>query len=77
EYKKLSESVSFLENNSLPSAATIKKVANQQLFSGDINYLEWVMLINQSVAIQNQYLESLNQLNEANIKLQYINTQNK
>ncbi|MEO6830998.1 MAG: efflux RND transporter permease subunit, partial [Chitinophagaceae bacterium] len=77
EYKKLSESVSSLENNSLPSAATIKKVANQQLFSGDINYLEWVMLINQSVAIQNQYLESLNQLNEANIKLQYINTQNK
>lgn len=73
QYQRQLQTVLYLEKNTLKNAATIKTVANQQLYNGNINYLEWVMLINQSFLAQNEYIESVNNLNEATIQLHYFN----
>lgn len=62
-YTKSKQAVDYYENSALGYADTIIKTANQQLQSGDINYLEWVMLINQAIGTQSDYLDAVKALN--------------
>ncbi len=80
EYKKVqaqvtnfSKSVTYYEQTGLPNAKLITETANKQFSNGGINYLEWVMLINQAIAIQTEYLNSVNSLNDGIIQLNYFN----
>jgi len=66
--------VDNFEKKGLKNAALISKVANEQFASGEINYLDWVILNNQSIAIQNSYLEALRLLNESIISINYLNS---
>ncbi|UPT67384.1 MAG: hypothetical protein M0D57_01460 [Sphingobacteriales bacterium JAD_PAG50586_3] len=50
-------------------ADTIINTANAQLQNGDINYLEWVMLINQAIGTQSDYLDAVKALNLSVIEL--------
>ena len=70
--QKYASTVSYYENNSLKTAKLIVNTANQQLALGSINYLEWVQLVNQSIATQNEYFETIKSLNEATIQLHYF-----
>ena len=72
KFKKHLETVNFLEQNNLKIAAQITLAANQQLNNGNINYLEWVQLINQTILTKNEYLEAIKNLNEAVIELRYF-----
>jgi cobalt-zinc-cadmium resistance protein CzcA len=72
QYKKYQQTVAYFENNTLNTAKLITTVANQQFANGSINYLEWVMLVNQSVTTQNDYIEAVKNLDDAIIQLHYF-----
>ncbi len=79
EYKKLLtqynsnlEIVTYFETNSNKNSKIITDVANKQFINGDINYLDYVMLVNQSIAIQNTYIEAIRSLNESVIAINYL-----
>lgn len=48
------------------------QAANLQLRSGEINYLNWLMLINQATTIKLQYLDALQNFNQNMIHLHYL-----
>jgi heavy metal efflux system protein len=75
-YKNHLQTVQSYEESSLPASILLQEAANKRFESGSINYLDWVMLTNQSVSVQNNYLESVKQLNESIISIIYL-TSNK
>jgi cobalt-zinc-cadmium resistance protein CzcA len=74
QYVNASENVQNFEQNLLPNAEKISKLASEQFVKGEINYLEWSMLTNQVVEIQNQYLNVVQILNNKSIELNYLLT---
>ncbi len=74
QVQKYWESLQFYQGQALPSAKTIVSTANRQFGAGEINYLEWVMLVNQSFDLQGQYLDEQNSYNQAVLHFQtFIN----
>lgn len=57
----------------LPNAAKIEKSASAKLDAGDINYLDWTILINQTIEIKSQYYQLINHLNETLIEIERLN----
>lgn len=74
EYNKHLKTVQYFENTSLKNATLISITANQQLATGDINYLDWVQLINQAIIIKNEYAEAVKHLNQSVVLLNYYNS---
>lgn len=72
DYRRYRTSLHYVEKVLLPGLPALAEVANRQLNSGNINYMEWVMLYNQVIAIRNEYLETQRLVNEAAIKLNYL-----
>ncbi len=68
-YTKNKQAVDYYEGSALGYADTIIKTASTQLQGGDINYLDWVMLINQAIATQSDYLDAVKALNLSVIDL--------
>lgn len=75
EYQKFEEMVRYFESTALKNAATITETAEKQFLNGDINYLEWVLLINQAIGIQSDYIEAAKNLNTALAELNFYNNQ--
>ena len=73
QYNKYARTVAYFENTALANARLITTTANQQLFAGNINYLEWVQLVNQAATVRSDYVEAVRSLNEAIIQLNYFN----
>ncbi|MDE3253203.1 MAG: CusA/CzcA family heavy metal efflux RND transporter, partial [Bacteroidota bacterium] len=71
-YQSTRQSVSYFELEALPNAKTLEETANRQLSSGEINYLEWVMLTNQAIQIRSNYLDALQSNNDAMIRIHYL-----
>lgn len=64
----------YFENTGLPQASTITEHANIQFSKGAINYLEWIMLTNQSISIQSEYINAIAEWNTTIIELNaYLN----
>lgn len=72
QYLNYAKSVDYYEQTGLKNAALISDSANKQFANGGINYLEWVMLTNQAISLRNEYLISVNNLNESIIQLNYF-----
>ncbi|MBZ5856719.1 CusA/CzcA family heavy metal efflux RND transporter [Flavihumibacter profundi] len=72
QYKKHLHAVRYYEDTALKNARLITETANQQLASGNINYLEWVLLVNQATTLTNDYVEAVKNLNESIIQLNYF-----
>jgi cobalt-zinc-cadmium resistance protein CzcA len=72
-YNKFLATVRYFESTGLNNAHTIITTANKQFASGIINYLEWVQLINQALAIKNSYTDAVKSLNDTAIQLNYFN----
>lgn len=66
------QSIAYFEHTALPNADLITKTANKQFLNGEINYLEWVMLSNQSILIENNYLDAVKLVNESLIQITYL-----
>jgi cobalt-zinc-cadmium resistance protein CzcA len=69
EYKKQKETLAYYENKALKNVDLVSAAANKKFINGDINYLEWVMLINQNTAIQSNYIEAVRKENHTIISL--------
>jgi cobalt-zinc-cadmium resistance protein CzcA len=61
-----------LEDKALPNARIIFETAQKQFVNGEIDYLEWALLINQSISIQSDYQDALMKYNELAIQMIYI-----
>ena len=71
-YNKNLQTVAYFENTALKNSEIILTTANKQFSNGEINYLEWVLLINQSVSIQSDYVDAVKNLNQSIIQLSYL-----
>ncbi len=74
KYQAHSSTVNYYENTALNNAKLIFETANKQFINGEINYLDWVMLTNQAISIQSNYLDALKNLNETVIQINYLIT---
>ncbi len=72
-FQNFTKTAEYYENTALSNAKTIIETANRQFLNGDINYLDWVMLTNQAISIQNDYLNVISNLNSVMIHLHYLN----
>jgi heavy metal efflux system protein len=66
--KKQERSLTYYEST-LQQADTLFTHAQLQYESGSINYLEWMMLINQSISIRSGYLEAVDEWNRIVIEI--------
>ncbi len=60
------------EQGALGNARDITATLNRQLAGGEINYLEWTVLNQQSLGTQLDYLEAVRNLNNSIIHLHYL-----
>jgi heavy metal efflux system protein len=70
-YMKNKATVQYYDEKGLQGSEAIIAAANAQLKSGEINYLQWVLLINNAISIQSDYLEALRELNNSIVELNY------
>jgi cobalt-zinc-cadmium resistance protein CzcA len=69
EYKKNKETIGYYESQALKNVDLVADAANKKFINGDINYLEWVILINQNTEIQSNYIEAIRKLNNSIVEL--------
>ena len=74
DWKNNLETIQYFENTGLKNANIITETAKKQFANGEINYLDFVMLINQSIAIQNNYIDAVKLLNDTIIQINYLTT---
>jgi heavy metal efflux system protein len=74
-YKKYLQAVNYYESTALRNANIIANTANTQFSSGDINYLEWVLLMNQAITIRSEYIDALINLNTTTVQLNNLSNQ--
>jgi cobalt-zinc-cadmium resistance protein CzcA len=75
EVAKYQKAVAYYEKTGLPNAALILKTANLQFTGGQINYLEYVLLINQATSLRSEYTDAVNNLNQAIIQINSLQNQ--
>jgi cobalt-zinc-cadmium resistance protein CzcA len=71
QYKKALDSY---HTKGLPGATILMQAATQKLTAGEINYLDWVMLMNQSIQTRANYYIVVAQFNDAAFELEKLNT---
>lgn len=72
EYESRAETIQRYHDDQLPNAELIIQTAKRQFSEGEIDYIEWIMLNNQAIAIQSDYFDALHALNQAIINLNYL-----
>lgn len=69
EMQKMQREVEYYKTKGLENARTIMFTASLLLKEGETNYLEYSILVNQSLEIQNKYIDAQKILNEKIIEL--------
>lgn len=64
--------LSNYENFLLPNAKKIILTSTQKLQAGEIDYLNWVVLMNQAIQIRSQYFDTIKQYNESAFEIERI-----
>lgn len=75
QYLQQTRALRYYETEGLPTAELVTMTAGKQLTAGQINYLQWVQLINQSITTRSQYLETWRATNLSVIQLNYLLSQ--
>ncbi|WP_460692934.1 CusA/CzcA family heavy metal efflux RND transporter [Mucilaginibacter puniceus] len=75
EITKYQQQADYYEKTGLANADLIYKTANLQFTAGQINYLEYVLLINQATSLRSEYTDAVNNLNQAIIQLNSLQNQ--
>jgi heavy metal efflux system protein len=76
QYKSSKEILEGYKRNILKNALLIKQTANKQFINGEINYLDYVMLIHQAISIESNYIDLRQSLNSSIVQLNFITIQN-
>ena len=69
QFQKLNNEISYYQKTGLQNSESILKTANNQYFNGEINYLEWTLLVTQAFEIQNKYIDRLKETNDKIIEI--------
>ncbi len=69
QYNKNLQAVNYYETAALMNADIIIQTADKQFINGDINYLDWVLLTNQAITIQSEYIDTIRDLNNSIIEI--------
>jgi cobalt-zinc-cadmium resistance protein CzcA len=69
------EVVKKLESKALLISEQLLEKATTQLHQGEINFIQWAFLADQSIQIKISYLDSIQKLNDARIELLFITQQ--
>lgn len=72
EFEKNKEMIIYYETFALPNAEIMKKTANIQFSTGEINYLIWANLIQNAIIIESEYLDTVNEMNQIINQLHYL-----
>jgi len=72
EFEKNKEMITYYETFALPNAEIMKKTANIQFSTGEINYLIWANLIQNAIIIESEYLDAVNEMNQIINQLHYL-----
>ena len=72
QYQNYLKTINYFEQTAIKNAELINTTANMQYVNGDINYLDWVVLINQSISIKSAYIDAIKALNDSIIELNYL-----
>ena len=72
QYETNLRAVQYFEKTGIVNANLIDETAMKQFTNGDINYLDWVILNNQSTFIRTNYLDAIKSLNESIITINYL-----
>jgi cobalt-zinc-cadmium resistance protein CzcA len=72
EYNKYTSSVDYYEKQAVPEADLIIEQASLSYKAGALDYLDYVLTLNRALAIRQNYLEALNNFNQAIIAIEYI-----
>ena len=75
-YTQNKKIVDDYQKNSIPNAKLLIQAASRKLNAGEIGYLEWVMIINQSIQTQNDFLSYIQLLNESAVEIEKISSNN-
>lgn len=75
QYKARVDNLTYYRQTGLPNADIIIHTANMQFVNGDINYLQYVSLINQAIATRSAYYDAVNDLNKVIIELNNLTIQ--
>jgi len=73
QVKKYGASLDYYQSTGLGNSNIIIGTADKQFSGGEINYLQWVILVDQAISIKNEYLDMLNNYNQSVIQVQRIN----
>jgi cobalt-zinc-cadmium resistance protein CzcA len=73
QLQSFTTTANYFEQSGLKNANLIMKTASLQFQNGDINYLDWALLNNQAISIENDYLEAIHNLNAVVIQINYFN----
>lgn len=73
QVRKYQQSLQYYEQQGLKNADIIISVADEQFQGGDIDFLQWVIVVDQSVNIKNEYINALNSYNMSVIQLLKLN----
>lgn len=68
-YEKNRKILEYYETSGLRHSKTLTESAARQFNAGAISYLEWMMLVNQSLNIHSEYLNAVSEWNEIIIEL--------
>jgi cobalt-zinc-cadmium resistance protein CzcA len=71
-FEKNKEIIRYYETIALPNAELMKKTANIQYSTGEINYLIWAGLIQNAISIESEYLDAVHELNRIIIHIHYL-----
>lgn len=63
------QQLDYYEKYATAQAQKMREMASTQLAAGSINYIEWMLIVNQALQIEGGYFDALNQWNETAIEL--------
>ena len=69
QFQKLNDEILYYQKTGLQNSENILKTANNQFYNGEINYLEWTLLVTQAFEIQNKYIDRLKETNDKIIEI--------
>ena len=76
-YRQLDKVIKSYQKISLANAGDIIRTASAKLSAGEIAYLDWVILINQSIQLKTEYLDKVQQLNNAAFEIERLTATDK
>ncbi|MDQ3278990.1 MAG: hypothetical protein M3Q06_11735, partial [Bacteroidota bacterium] len=69
QYGKAQKQLQYYEQHALRQARLLREQASLKLSGGDISHIEWILLVNQAVQIEADYISALQEWNHTVIDL--------